>query len=166
MCWPSRQLNQALDTADQVVILSGGGGQGREGGCGPADGAAGDTVAAGTGVTITGTDTKTIAVTNPYSAPVVSSILTVTTSWQNVSTGHADDDVVTINTEGAYSTETSNIAMTSVTVKFSDLSTSSRWLGIRANAQGARIEVRRNGTNIQSRSQGGTSGTKAWTVTW
>ena len=96
--------------------------------------------------------------------PTVSAILTVTSSWQEVEDGFSNDDVVEISTEGAYSSEANNIAMTSITQKFSDVSTSSRWLGIRSNAGGARIEIRRNGDAIEARTQGSTANTKAWTV--
>ena len=96
--------------------------------------------------------------------PSVSGILTVTSSWQTVQSGFASDDVVTVNTQGAYANEASNIAVVSVTYKFSDMPTSGRWCGIRANINGARVEIRRNGSSVQARSQGQTANTQAWTV--
>ena len=98
--------------------------------------------------------------------PSVSSLLTVTASWQEIEDGFSADDVVEICSEGAYSSESSNIALTSCTFRFGDLSTSARWLGIRANAQGARIEVRRNGDAVEARTQGSVANCKAWTVTY
>ena len=98
--------------------------------------------------------------------PGVSAKLTLTSSWQSVQSGFENDDVIEICTEGAYSTEANNIALMSVTDKFSEVSTSARWLGIRANAGGARVEIRRNGTAIQARTQGSVSNAKAWIVTY
>ena len=102
----------------------------------------------------------------PLTAPSISAKLTVTSSWQNIATGYADDDIVTVTTEGAYSSEANNIAMAGMTDQFSRIPTGGRWLGIRANANGARIEIRRNGQAIQARTQGSTSNTKAWATKW
>ena len=103
---------------------------------------------------------------DPGIGPAVSAELDVTSNWQNIADGYADDDIITVSTEGAYSSESANIAMAGVTNKFNRFSTDSRWLGIRANANGARIEIRRNGTAIQARSQGQTAATKAWITKW
>ena len=98
------------------------------------------------------------------STPTTTSMLTLTSSWQNVGTGYADGDFLSINTEGAYSSESNNIAMVGITVQFSQLSTSSRWLGIRANSAGARVEIRKSGTNVQARTQGSVANCKAWVI--
>lgn len=100
------------------------------------------------------------------SAPVISDVLTVTSSWQSIATGYADADIVTVTTEGAYSSEATNIAMAGFTNRFDRIPTGGRWVGIRANTAGARIEVRRNGTAIQARAQGSTAATKAWATKW
>ena len=101
----------------------------------------------------------------PY-APTITDEITVpqTEAWTEIGSGYVDDDILLLCTEGAYSSESSNVAMVGVARKFSNMPTSGRWLGIRANSAGARIEVRRNGNTVQAREQGGTANCKAWIV--
>ena len=93
------------------------------------------------------------------------STLDITSSWQNVGGPFEDDDIIAVGGEGAWSTETNNIALMPPFIgKFTDLSTSVRWWVTRDTSGGRRFGIRRNGQNVQVQTVHNVANGKAWAV--
>ena len=97
--------------------------------------------------------------TTPYSKPTYTKITLDTTTWTNVATGLADDDLISVSTQFHYSYDQQQ----TVTMKFADFGTSAAWYTVKGD-DGTRVEVRRNGTAIQAREQYGGSNNPSGTI--
>lgn len=85
-------------------------------------------------------------------------------SWDDLLTGLATDDMIAITFESAWSSETNNVTLRTVVIKFGHLSTSTRWVDIRGGAGGARMQIRRNSDKVQVNYAGAidSANAKAW----